>query len=307
MNSDQTINTISSRQKRGAFFAAFGGICWGFSGTCGQFLFQHCSLDTRFLTSVRMISAGILLILMGFITRPQAMKGLLHSRKDVFHLVLFAILGLLVSQYTYLTAISYSNAGTATVLQYLGPVLIMVFLCLTKKKLPTFREACALILAVGGTFLLATHGRPGTLAISPQALFWGLSSAVGLVLYSMLPIRLIEKWGSLPVTGCAMLIGGLFFGLITRAWAIPVTIDGPALFGMAGVILVGTVLAYTLYLQGVADAGPAHASLLASTEPVAATVFSAALLHSVFHPADLLGFAAIILAVILLSLPERQS
>ena len=293
------------KARRGAFLAAAGGICWGFSGTCGQFLFMHCQLDTRFLTSVRMISAGILLVLIGFVLKPVAMRGILKDRRDMGGVVLFAVCGLLVSQYTYLTAISHSNAGTATVLQYLGPVLIMVFLCLRGWTLPTAREFCALVLAVGGTFLLATHGNPGSLAISPKALFWGLASAVGLVLYSMLPIRLIEKWGSLPVTGYAMVIGGIFFFVVTRAWAIPVSIDGAALLGMAGIVLIGTVLAYTMYLQGVADAGPAHASLLASTEPVAATLFSALWLRSVFLPVDLIGFAAVIGAVVLLSLTPK--
>ena len=46
----------SEKQKiRGFLFALFGGILWGFSGTCGQYLFTFEDLDSEWLTVTRML------------------------------------------------------------------------------------------------------------------------------------------------------------------------------------------------------------------------------------------------------------
>lgn len=283
-----------------------GGICWGFSGTCGQFLFTHTDVSVMVLSCIRMIFGGGILVVIGFLTQKDKMTGIWKYPKDVLHLILFAVCGLLVCQYTYLTAISYSNAGTATVLQYLGPVLIMLILCLYRRKLPTGKEVLALVLALTGVFLLATHGDPGSLAISEKALFWGLAAAVGLVLYSMIPGSLIRKWGSFAVTGYGLMIAGIVLSTSVRIWNVPFTVTPAAIFGIAGVTIPGTALAFTMYLQGVSEIGAAHASLFACTEPVAATVFAFLWMKTAFHPVDLVGFAAVVLAVILLSLQKQN-
>ena len=294
-------------RKRGMILAMLGGICWGFSGTCSQFLFSRTDVDVMALSCIRMVCGGGILILIGMLTCRKQMADIWKVKNDVIRLVLFGVFGLLVCQYTYLSAISYSNAGTATVLQYLGPVLIMLILCLHRKKLPEKREVLALVLAIAGVFLLATHGSPGSLALSGKALFWGLAAAVGLVLYSMLPGSLIRKWGSFPVVGYGLMIAGIVLCLASRAWTIRFTVTPASILGIAGVTIPGTVLGFGMYLRGVADIGAAHASLFACTEPVAATVFSALWMKTAFLPADLAGFAAVILAVILLSLRGTEN
>ena len=296
-----TTAVFCQTQKRGAILAMLGGICWGFSGTCGQFLFSHTDVTVLVLSCARMLIGGSILTVIGFLKNREQMIGIWKDRRDVLHLLLFGIFGLLVCQYTYLTAISYSNAATATVLQYLGPVLIMILMCLVHRKLPTVKEVLALVLAIGGVFLLATHGNPGSLAISRPALFWGLSSAVGLVLYTMIPGSLIRKWGSFAVTGYGLLIAGIVLSLATQVWKAEVTFTPGAIFGIAAVAVPGTVLAFTMYLRGVADIGAAHASLFVCTEPVASAIFAAAWLKTQFYLIDLAGFAAVTLAVILLS------
>ena len=173
--------------------------------------------------------------------------------------------------------------------------------------MPSAKEALALILAISGVFLLATHGNPGSLAISHQGLAWGLGSAVGLVLYTMIPGSLIRKWGSFPVTGYGLLIAGTILSLGSRIWRTEVTFTPAAVFGIAGVAIPGTALAFTMYLRGVADIGAAHASLFACTEPVAATIIAALWLKTAFHPVDLAGFAAVIAAVVLLSLKDKNN
>ena len=102
-------------------------------------------------------------------------------------ILIFALIGMMLCQYGYFTTIQYSNAGTATVLQYTGPAMILVYLCIRNRRRPKIYEVVALFCSMFGTFILATHGNPSELAILPQALFWGMVAAVALVVYTLQP------------------------------------------------------------------------------------------------------------------------
>ena len=144
----------------------------------------------------------------------------------------------------------------------------------------------------------------GSLAIPPEGFAWGLLSAVALAFYTLLPVRVLGKWGSLLVTGLAMLFGGAAATVAVQPWAMPVQLSGGALVAIVAIVLVGTLGAYMLYLQGVADAGPVKASLLCSVEPVAALVISALWLQAPVSAWDVAGCVAIVAMVVLVT--ERE-
>ena len=87
-------------------------------------------------------------------------------------------------------------------------------------------ELVAIIMAIAGTFIIATHGQVTELAITPIGLFWGLFSAVTYALYILLPAKAIEKWGSLIVIGLGMLLGGLVFPIAIQAWKYKLPLTG---------------------------------------------------------------------------------
>ena len=225
---------------------------------------------------------------------------------DATRLVLFALGGLMFTQYAYLTAIGYSNSGTATVLQNLGIILLMIVTCILDKKLPMKTEIMGAVLALAGVFLLATHGSLTALALSPQALFWGLCAAVSLMLYTLLPGDLLRRYPVSVCTGFGMFIGGVVLLVLTQAWRIPVALNAAVALGTLEISVVGTALAFTLYLQGVSDVGGVRASLLACTEPVSAALCAALWLRTSFAWQDLLGFAFILAMAVLIALPERR-
>ena len=290
-----------NKMLRGAVFTITGGILWGFSGTCGQYLMQHKGADAGWLTVVRMICAGVILLAVGFWRERDSMIGIWKNREDAFRLVLFAICGLMFCQFSYMKAIFYSNSGTATILQYLGPVLIMVISCVMAGKLPNKWEVLAIVLALTGTFLIATHGNIKNMALTPKGLAWGLTSAVSVSLYTMLPVRIMKKWGSIPGVGYGMVIGGIVLGLGTRFWNQTVPLDGSGLAALAAIILLGTAIAFTLYLTGVKEIGAVKGSMLASVEPVSSTVCMVVWLHSAFVAMDLAGFLCIFATIFLLA------
>ena len=298
---------MKNKTLRGILFALISGICWGFSGTVGQFLFSRTGMDSGWLTTVRLLSAGVILLAMAAVKDPKALIGVWREKKDALQLIFFGTAGLMAVQFCYMQAIFYSDSGTATAVQYTGEAMLLVYTCLMARRLPKLSEAMGLLLALFGIFLLATHGSFSSLVLSVAGLGWGLAAAVALVVYTVAPGRLIQKYGSLPITAYGMLIGGTALALLLRVWRLPGTYTPEALAGLAAIVLIGTVLGFTLYLQATVLIGGLRAGLIAAVETVSAPLFARVWLKTPFQLLDYIGFACILAMVILISLPELRA
>lgn len=295
---------------RGTLCAILGGVCWGFSGTMGQFLFSQKGLTTSWVTTVRMLIAGALLLGVMAARRPKEVKKIAQVwtvGKDARRLILFAAIGLIPCQFTYLECIANSNSATGTALNYLGQMMILLYVCFVTRRLPTRWEITALLLACLGVFFLATHGDIHTLVLSPKALSWGLIGAVMVVVYNTLPQRLLRIYGSPVITGWGMLLGGGILFFLSRFWTKQVTMDTQTVLGIMLIGVVGTAMAFTLYLQGVNDIGPVKTSLLSCAELVTAGILTSAWLKTPLAMQDLLGMALILGMVVFLSVPGKTA
>lgn len=279
------------------------GTAWGLSGVSGQYLMTH-GVNLNLLTSLRLIIAGSILGLFTLIKQREKIRTLLSDKKGVKQLIFFSLAGLLMNQFTYMNAIKYTNAGTATVLQYMSPVLILVAVSVVEKSLPSVAEALSIILAVLGTVIIATHGHLGSLAITPKGLFWGVLSAISAALYVLLPGPIVDKWGSMPVISLAMLFSGILFTLFTQPWQYDLPLTTGNGIALVGLVLVGTIIAYTLFVEGASIVGPVNGSLIAAVEPIASVFFSIILLSETFYSMDILGMLLIMVAVLLISLRD---
>lgn len=290
-----------NRTVRGIIFAALGGICWGFSGNCAQLLTAGMGIPVAWITPVRLTAAAIIFLAVCLVREPRNLLAALRDGRSLLYIAGFALLGVLLTQVSYLSAIAYTNAGTGTVLERTGLVLIMGYVCLRTRRLPHLREGIGLVLAIGGTVLIATQGDFSSLAIAPQGLFWGLVSAVALTFYTLMPGKPLAKWGSFIVTGLAMAIGGIVSMAAVRPWTLDVTVTPEVIGVMALMVAVGTFAAYLFYLQGIADAGPVRAGLVGCVEPVSATIISAVWLGTAVSAMDILGCVMIVVMVILVT------
>lgn len=294
------------RNNKGIIITLIAGISWGFSGCCGQYIFDTFQANSAYLTTYRMFFAGVVLILVGLLTDSKNMGKIWKDKKAVGRLFIFAVLGIMFNQYSYLTAIANSNSGTATILQYTGPVLVMIMSCFLARKLPQKKEVFAIVMVVLGTFLIATHGNIHTMVLTPAGLTWGLLSAVALACYTMLPGQIIEKYGSITITGYGMLLGSISLFFISKAWNAPMIPDFRCILAFAAIVIVGAVIPFTMYLMGVNLCGAVKASMLASIEPVSATVIMVLWLKEPFQFIDLIGFACIFTTIFLLAKKDEN-
>ncbi|AII15468.1 hypothetical membrane protein, putative permease (EamA domain), type 3 [Campylobacter iguaniorum] len=285
----------------GVAITLLGGILWGFSGACGQYLFTQKGVSADWLVPYRLLLSGIILLLVYIFKNPKILFLPLKNPRNLPTILLYSLIGLMLTQYSYFYSIELSNAAVATVIQYTAPVFILIVACLLEKRLPYIKELIALFLAIVGVFFLATHGEFGTLVISKTALLFCLISALSIVVYNFAPKRLNKEFPISLVLGWGLVIGGVVLSLYMRVWSLEGVSDFGGYLALGGIIVFGTILAFSFYMTGVGVIGPTRASLIAAIEPASAGFFSYFWLGTEFAFFDYFGFGLIMLCVFLLS------
>lgn len=291
---------------KGILLTLSGGIFWGLSGACGQFLFQYKEASANWLVPIRLTLAGFFLLLILFCQRGKKVFDVWQSRYSSLQIICYGIFGMMLCQYTYFVTIQHSNAGIATVLQYLGPAIVLITVCVGTRRLPSPIEVAALLLAILGTFFLATHGDFHSFVISRTALVWGLLAACTYAFYTLYSARLLKTFDSPLIIGWGMFIGGLMLTPLLKPWTQNVLLDGQALLALLAIIFLGSIVSFTFYVTGVQLIGPSRAGMIASIEPVAATVLSVVWLGASFTRMDLLGFGCVLSTIFLLAVPSGK-
>lgn len=288
-----------------------GASLWGVSGTCMQFLTTTGGLSPALVTLMRALAGGAFLLALVAVRSREKLQGLLSGKKNLLALALFAV-ALYANQFCYAKTIQLTNAGTATVLQMLGTVFVMVYVCLVGRKAPRPREATGLVIALAATVLIATQGDPTSLHMPLDGLGWGVATGIAAAAYILVPKQtgLFEQYGSLPTLAVGMLLsavvalpsyllqGGSFPSLALSLAAMDATAWLVFLVGLAAV---GTAGAFGLYLYGVSVVGPVAGSLLGAIEPVSATVMATAFLGTAFTGFDIAGMILMCLMVAFVS------
>ena len=298
---------MKKNDKTGMLSTFVGGTLWGINGVMGNYLFLNKNVTTPWLIPYRLILAGFLLLGYLYYKKESKIFDILKNPKDLLQIVLFGLIGMLGTQYTYFSAIQFSNAAIATVLTYFGPTLVLIYMCLREKRKPLKYEIVSICLSSFGVFLLATHGDITSLQISFKALVWGILSALSVVFYTVQPESLLKKYGASIVVAWGMMIGGIFIAFVTKPWNISVTFDFITFLVLMLIIVFGTITAFILYLTGVNIIGPTKASIIACIEPVAATICATLFLGVTFDFLDVIGFLCIISTIFIVAYFDKKA
>lgn len=285
---------------KGLVLVTLGALFWGGSGVAGQFLLQQKGFSTEWLVMMRMVLAGLLLLLIDTVKSRESIFSIWQNRPAAKRLLFFSVFGMLGVQYTYFSSIRHGNAAAASVLQFLMPIIVVLWVAVKSRALPSLRESCCVLLAFVGTFLIVTRGSLETLAIPPIALFWGIASAFGAAIYTLQPKWLLENFRSPLVIGWAMLLGGILLTPFRAPWDFQGTTDLTALCGFLYVVIFGTVIAFWSYLESLKYIKPSTVGIMSSIEPLAAVLLSTVLLAVPFGLVESVGVALILAAVLLL-------
>lgn len=287
---------MQKKRLLGIGLAMFGACLWGVSGPASELLFAQ-GVDVAWLISSKMLIAGVLTMLLALVKAPQAVLAPWRNRRDAGQMVIFIIFGMITMQFIYFKAVAVGNAPTATILQYLAPVVILVLSAFMARTLPRRQDVLIIALAMFGTLMVVTKGHLTQLAIGPRALLWGLLAALAAAMYTMLPAGLLRRHSPLVVTAWAQLLGGLVMTVYRPVWQNPPDLDRTGIAAYAFVVLFGTLIAYLVYLASLQYISATAASLLDAFEPLGATVVSVLMFHLHLGGPELLGGALIIATV----------
>jgi Predicted permease, DMT superfamily len=289
----------------GIWLAIIGSFFWGAAGTVAQFLFNKYSLSPQWLVGIRLLTSGFLLLAFILFVKKEPILKIWQNKNSVMLLLAFSFLGMLPSQFTYFMAIKYGNAATATILQFTGPLFIIIFIALRQLKLPRRIDCISIIIAMIGTILLVTKGHLNTLSLAPMAVFWGLLAGLSQASYTLLPKKLLSEFSSLIVVGWAMLLGSIPFIPIISTRQLSI-INWKIAVSLVFIIIFGTILAYLFYILSLKYIEPAITGVLSAFEPLTATVLSVTLLHLHLNFIEIIGAFLIILTAFLQILPAKK-
>lgn len=289
----------------GIILTLLGATLWGVSGTSVQFVGNFRNMNLEWLLTMRLITAGLLTVLYGWIRQGNAIFNVFRNWRDTLGLVIFGVFGMALCQYTYFRSIVIAGTGIATVLQYLAPSMIIIYLLMRYGKRPSTGEIISVILALVGTICLMGNNGFSFESFRSDVLFWGLLSAVGVAVYSVSPVRLLATYGTIPIVGFGMLLSGLVAAALFQQPHSYATWDVWTVVGCFNVVFLGTIVSFNAYLEGVKRIGAVPGSILSSIEPISAAFFGWALLGNQFNWVGILGMAMIIATVIIIALEKR--
>ena len=289
----------------GIILTLLGATLWGVSGTSVQFVGNFRNMNLEWLLTMRLITAGLLTVLYGWVRQGNVIFNVFRNWRDTLGLIVFGVFGMALCQYTYFRSIVIAGAGIATVLQYLAPSMIIIYLLVRYGKRPSTGEIISVILALAGTICLMGNNGFSFESFRSDVLFWGLLSAVGVAVYSVSPVRLLATYGTIPIVGFGMLLSGLVAAVLFHQPHSYATWDIWTVVGCFNVVFLGTIVSFNAYLEGVKRIGAVPGSILSSIEPISAAFFGWALLGNQFNWIGILGMAMIIATVIIIALEKR--
>lgn len=300
---------MHASRSKGLILVIIGASFWGLGGTVSQKLFEDFPIEVNWLVAVRLLVAGLALLALQWGTGGHSqLWRVWRTPATAFAILLFGIGGMLAVQYTYMASIAEGNAAVATLLQYLAPVMIVMYLLLCRQTVFTRQDGWTLLLAMGGCFLLLTNGSFSQLSVPGIAVLWGVLSGVALAFYTLYAGPLLQQFNSLVIVGWAMTIGGGVLSVVHPFWRwdpAGMTLEGYMYLGF--VVIFGTMIAFWFYIASLQYLAAQETSLLGCLEPLAAVAATVFWLQEPFGLFQWLGTGCILAMVVLLALAQPIS
>ncbi|WP_391119711.1 DMT family transporter [Psychrobacillus sp. L3] len=260
---------------KGITLIIVGAMLWGASGPMMEWVLHNSNFSIQFFMTIRLTVAGLFLLLFLKLTGKQIFT-IWKEPSWWRQLIVFGIFGMLGAQYTFVATIEASNASIATLLQFLGPIYIVLLVSWKSRKFPPKYQVIGIIGTLIGLFFLLTNAKVDELLISTEALLWGLGLGLTFAFYTVYPARLMKEWGVLIVVGWGMLVGGITLAIVTQCWRSnewTYLAEFPVNLMIAFIILIGTI-AFVLFLSSMKYITAVETSILSSMEPLTAMVIS---------------------------------
>ncbi len=280
------------------------GIFWGSMGIFVRRLSSFGFAPIQ-ITSIRLTLAAVGFCLIQLICVPA---GFRISIRDLPLFLGLGVGSVLFFSSCYFTAINMMSLSTAAILLYTSPIWIMLMSVLFFREKLNGKKLLALALAFAGCVLVSGISGEG---ITLTGLLVGLGSGIGYGLYSILGTVALRKYSPYKVTAYAFLFAA------AGSWLVCGPADMTAKFGAAPDLLplllfcgltalVTAVVPFLAYTLGLRTVEASRAGILATVEPMVATLVGILVFSEPLTPVSGIGIVLILSAVILLNIRAKN-
>ena len=288
-----------ARRNIGPALILLAGCFWGSMGIFVRRLTDY-GFSSIQIVAIRVTLAALIFCMLLLIKDPS---GFRISVKDI---PLFLGLGfgsILFFTVCYFTAITMMPLSTAAILLYTSPIWIMLLSVLFFREKLTGRKLLALALAFAGCVLVSGVSGEG---MTLPGLLVGLGSGIGYGLYSILGTVALRRYSPYTVTTYTFAFAALGAWLICRPadmlakFAAAPNLPGLVFFCVL-TALVTAVIPFLAYTLGLRTVEASRAGILATVEPLVATLIGVAVFSEPLTLLSGLGILLILAAVVLLN------
>jgi len=291
------VHTVAMRPRHsrlGYALAASAATMWALNGSLSRLLLDDGVSALR-LAQLRGVLSFVLLAAALAIARPRLLR---IRRQDIPRLAFLGVVGLAGVHATYFFAISRLDVGVALVIQYLGPLILLLWLRLVHRRQLQRSLWGAAVLSVIGCFLVVQAWNPG--AIDGLGLLAAFGAAITFAIYLYSSEQAGPRYE--PVTTLVWGFGfaSLFWLVVQPPWSFPfaefTSAENIAL-GL-GVAVIGTLLPFVCIVAALRHVPASRAAVVATLEPVLAAIIAWPVLGQDLDVAQILGGLIVVGAVV---------
>ena len=236
-------------------------------------------------------------------------KALKIRLKDIWCFVGTGAFSVAFFNYCYFKTMTLTSLSVAAVLLYTAPTFVMLMSAVLFKERLSGRKLAALGLAfVGCAFVSGIVGGGGTL--SATGILYGLGAGFGYALYSIFGRYALERnYSSATISFYTFLFATIATFSFVDAGAVFVTRGSSAglLIKTVLLVLVVTLLPYLSYTKGLKGMENGTASVLASIEPVVATLVGVFMYKEEMTLQNLIGICLVLGSIVLINVNTKKN
>jgi drug/metabolite transporter (DMT)-like permease len=292
----------------GLGIALFSSAVFGTSGSFAKALLET-GWSTGAAVTLRLTGAALILAIPAIL----ALRGRWHQLRDNWlTILLFGLIGVAACQLFYFNAVARLSVGVALLLEYLAPVLIVLWLWAASRRRPRALTLGGTLLSLAGLVLVLDL--TGAVKVDPVGVLWGIAAAVCLAMYFFITARENDTLPPIVLASGGLMVGAGVMWLTGATGLLPMTFStadtklagwvAPWWVSLAGLVVLATVLAYVSGIVAARALGSKVASFVSLTEVLFAVVWAWLLLGELPGAIQLLGGVLIVGGVILVRLDE---
>lgn len=286
-------------KKAAPFLVLIAGILWGSMGIFVRKL-NAAGLKSLDIVALRaFVTAAALAVFILFYDR----KLFRIKIKDIWCFVGTGVCSIVFFNYCYFKSMTLTTLSVAAVLLYTAPAMVMIMSYFLFKEKFTKRKFVALVLTFSGCILVTGIVGENT-TLTPVGILTGLGAGLGYALYSIFGRYALERgYNSFTISFYTFLTASI--GVIPLVNTVNIEemvsqnrmmIPFSILFG-----LLSTVVPYITYTIGLKYMENGKASIIASVEPVVATLLGVLLFHETMSISTMAGMIMVLVSIFICS------